>query len=364
MNEQHTINGITKTFLEWCKEYNRKPLTVRSRMSMGHSLEEAMQMHDTHIDRLVSIDGEVHTFQHRCRIYKISECTVRSRLRRGWILQATLSVPPQKWPGKDTTKYYEVDGQMKSIVELSVEHNINQKALRSRLNAGWTIKEALNPIPVGRGFHEHEKLKSSKFKLYTYEGETKTLLGWCDHLGLSLEMVYSRMSNGASFEEAIDKSKFPGVKTYVVYGKEMTLSQIAKECGIDKQYLYIMLTRHNLSIEEAIKRKVHTRKKLYFVIDGRKMSLSQIGEMCNIKPKTLYNRLRNGLTIEEAIEYVTPSKKGVVSHATRTFLINGEQLTVREINKKYNIPISTINGRLRRGLSIEEAIRKQNEPIP
>jgi len=325
-------------------------------MSMGHSLEEALQMHESHKDQLVKIGDETHTFQHWCRIYGISCDTVRSRVSRGWDLHVAITTPSNKVFAHNT-KYYEINGVKKSIDELSVEYKINQSTLKGRLEHGSTIEEALNLVPVERMFSESENCKASRIKLYTRDGKTKTLLGWCEHLNLNFATVQHRMLNGISFEEAIDKLRFPGAQTYVVNGKEMTRSQICKEYNIDKQYLNVMLTRQNMSIEEAIERRVPTRPKLCFIVDGKEMSLAQISKMCNIKHRTLYSRLRSGLTIEEAIKFDKKQKKETPPPFARVFLIDGKEMTVSEISERCNISISTINCKLRRGLTIEQAIR-------
>jgi len=47
VNEIYEINGAEKDFLSWCKQFNQKPETSRSRMSLGSSLDDALHTFST-----------------------------------------------------------------------------------------------------------------------------------------------------------------------------------------------------------------------------------------------------------------------------------------------------------------------------
>lgn len=77
-------------------------------------------------------------------------------------------------------------------------------------------------------------------------------------------------------------------------------------------------------------------------------TLPQISEMCGISDKTLRERLNKGWSIEKA---TTTSTNG-------TYFYNGEYLPLTTICKINNLDYEVIRSRIRRGMSLENAILK------
>lgn len=68
----HTINGSTKSFAEWCKQYNFSQGKVRYRMSLGMSLEEALHYIPPKRGTKIEINGKTKTKVEWCNEYGIS----------------------------------------------------------------------------------------------------------------------------------------------------------------------------------------------------------------------------------------------------------------------------------------------------
>jgi hypothetical protein len=82
---------------------------------------------------------------------------------------------------------------------------------------------------------------------------------------------------------------------------------------------------------------------------GETQTLAYWSDYFDIEYSLLRSRLEAGMTFPDAISI--PIKKGI------TVLINGEELTVREIAKKYGLTDTCVNLRIRRGLSSEDIIK-------
>lgn len=90
------------------------------------------------------------------------------------------------------------------------------------------------------------------------------------------------------------------------------------------------------------------RNNKYITYKGETKTMSEWAKYLNIDYHLIKSRLINGWTFEKAI--LTPNK------SIGKFTINGETNTARYFAKKYNIPEVTVYARLKRGLSIKEAL--------
>lgn len=90
--------------------------------------------------------------------------------------------------------------QYRKRVDISKDYNVSQDLVRSRINDGWTLEEAIK-IPVGvipRG---------GALPLYNYNGEMKTLREFAEEYNVKYELIRKRIQRGWSIEEAINVPK-------------------------------------------------------------------------------------------------------------------------------------------------------------
>lgn len=90
------------------------------------------------------------------------------------------------------------------------------------------------------------------------------------------------------------------------------------------------------------------RNNKYITYKGETKTMSEWAKTLNINYKLLKSRLVSGWEFERAIS--TPNK------SIGKFTVNGEINTARYFAKKYDVPEVTVYDRLKRGLSIEEAL--------
>lgn len=101
-----------------------------------------------------------------------------------------------------------------------------------------------------------------------------------------------------------------------------------------------------MSVEQALKTKV-TKRPVYKIGDAI-FTLSEISKIANINRSTLSARLKNGMSIEEAIT------KPLAGHNT----VGKHTGSLRELAEIYGIKFPTLIARLQRGMSLEEALTK------
>lgn len=89
------------------------------------------------------------------------------------------------------TVTYEWQGEEYTLAELGELSGVNKMTIKSRLNSGATLKEALSP-KVG-----------NSVLLMTYKGETKPIKQWCTELSLNYPTVRNRHYKGWTDEEAL-----------------------------------------------------------------------------------------------------------------------------------------------------------------
>lgn len=88
--------------------------------------------------------------------------------------------------------------------------------------------------------------------------------------------------------------------------------------------------------------------------NGRICTIPQIASICKIDKTIIYSRLRKGWTLEEA------TSVPITSPQTNSgkYLYNGEYLKLTYISKLVDIDYEILRSRLRRGMSLNEAIAK------
>lgn len=85
------------------------------------------------------------------------------------------------------------NGQTKTVQEWSEKTGICHRTLCGRLNAGWSVKDAL-VTPVNTAFRNNP---------ITFNGETLSRAEWSHRLGLSDRAVANRIARGWSIEDAL-----------------------------------------------------------------------------------------------------------------------------------------------------------------
>lgn len=131
----------------------------------------------------------------------------------------------------------------------------------------------------------------------TYNGETHCIAEWADILGLKADLIWSRMSRGHTFEEAISmptKEKMtPIMITYK--GETHNVSEWSKITGIKYEVLIHRFTnlKDNYTVEQALTEPSGHRRKHPNMIEyhGETKDLKEWAKIVGLPYKSLYSRL-------------------------------------------------------------------------
>lgn len=136
------------------------------------------------------------------------------------------------------------------------------------------------------------------------DGETLCLTDWAEKYGICSKLVSQRISRGWDEISAIQTPADFNLIRVTCRGKTLTLSEWAIILGVSKKCLEARL--RNYDVETAL----FGPKKpppMMLSYGGGEYTVKQLAKLVGIDGGTLLTRLKRGLTVEEAIE--TPVRK-------------------------------------------------------
>lgn len=212
---------------------------------------------------------------------------------------------------------------------------------------------------------------------YTFNGKSYKTLTSCyndnvEKITVGIVTVRSRLKDGWSLEDALLK---PKQKTgviqlgeHIVEGKVYeSLAAVRKEYGISSVAIYKRYSRgcrgDDLVPPNKRKKRIETpiqEKEYSFYAGG--IGYSSASNACKelgVKYGTFHSRLSRGLSVEQAlgIEKVVDGRT-----KEKIYEVNGCREKIDDLSQKYNVPISTVRDRLRRGASIRQALNLEEIP--
>jgi len=208
----------------------------------------------------------------------------------------------------------------KSYTTLSSCYNDNLEkitvgivTIRSRLKSGWSLEDAL--------FKPKEKTLETKLGDHTVEGKVyKNLPSISKEYGITLNTIYKRYSRGCRGDDLIPLKK-------------------------RKNYIEV----------------IESKKYGFYAGNIGYATAADACKKLGVKYVTYNSRRRRGLSIEQALE-IEAVVDGRVTKGT-LHLVNGDSKTVDELSQIYNVSLSTIRDRLKRGASIRQALNLDEIPI-
>ena len=138
-----TKDGFTGNVSQIAKHYAINGSTLRSLLSKGMTIDEAIEYCITH-KRTVKVyktkDGFTGTIKKVAEYYDIKELSLRRHLQKEIDIDEAI-----KYCIEHKRKIYTTsDGFEGTIAQISEHYNINRETLTCRINAGMTIDEAIN----------------------------------------------------------------------------------------------------------------------------------------------------------------------------------------------------------------------------
>lgn len=181
--------------------------------------------------------------------------------------------------------------------------------------------------------------------------------------GVSYGRVYFRMVKyGMTLEQAIvdalNSTPGNGCRPilYEVGGVSRTVRQWAHDSGINRYTLESRL-RAGMTMAEALEKgpgKQGGRDAQLHVIDGEAHTVGEWARVRGIRYNTLKSRIARGMSLAEALA-VGP---GVWGKTAARYTVDGVTRTAAEWAELYGIKADTLRERLRRGLTIVEALER------
>lgn len=234
-----------------------------------------------------------------------------------------------------------------SLLSLSKAYAISYGALRKKVNLGMATQDAIRDIMVGK----------SKVKDHM-ENEFDSVIDMCKYWGKEYNTYRSRISMGWSVEQALTT---PLLSNKVVCRDHLnneykSLLDMCKTYGISTN-TYRYRKEQGWSLEKILTTPISDHTK--YCKDHLGKEYKSVVAMCkayNITPSVYKNRLKLGWSLEKTL--TTPiknvenirDKNGVKDH------LNNCYPNIGEMCKAYNRSVQTFYHRLRRGMSLKEAL--------
>lgn len=213
---------------------------------------------------------------------------------------------------------------------------------------------------------------------YLFNGKKYSTLAACyndnlEEITVGIATVRIRLKNGWSIEDAFLKPKQKTCVTklgeHVVEGKVYeNLPSISKEYGITLNTIYKRYSRGcrgddliPLNKRKSYKEPVKEEEYGFYADGVGYVTAAAACRKLGVKYVTYNSRLRAGRSVEQALG-IAPVVDGRVARG-KTYCVNGDKKTVEELSQIYNVSLSTIRDRLKRGASIRQALNLDEIPI-
>jgi hypothetical protein len=243
--------------------------------------------------------------------FGIYEETLRARLNAGWSVEQAVEISPRPKSKRSGTKYKIGDKTFSSETEMSVYFGITPEKFRSRFYVlGWSLEESL------------ELEKRTRFSIKVGDTTFASLREACQAFETPREKVRSRIKRGWSIDQAFEIISPPESKKTIkqkstlgelflisINGKTYkSASAISQAFGIKEKTLIYRLKRGHSGKQLIQKRISGTGKPVNFR-GNTYLSISEAVRSLGLKLQTVNSRIRYGWTIEEALSQTRRHQK-------------------------------------------------------
>jgi hypothetical protein len=249
-----------------------------------------------------------------CRHHNVTYDAVYQRLNyRDWTLRQALELdpPPEKLPNNRNPTTVMVNGremEFESFVAACRHFNIGDGHVRTRMTRyGWSLEEALGVIPRKRAVVNRKSI-------FVGGEYFPSVTAACDSFGIRKDKFYDRKQRGWTTEQCLGFHKPPP--------------------------------------------KQHPLWKPFEVGTYSFVTLEAATRFFGLYEHAISTRLRAGWSPEQAAGLEPPPDNRSGKHPnSRAFILEGvDYPSISKISEAYGVSHHTVGKRLRRGLSIEEAV--------
>lgn len=295
-NEYNTIREMCKA---WGIQQSRFTTRINKGMSLKDALETPVKSHSKNTNPEDHLGNRFNSRKEMCEYWGIKEDALKSRLKKGMTLEEALTTPvkERQWNTECTDH---LGNHFKSIREMCRYHNINYQTYQRRIENGLSVEESL------RGVEKH--------CVYDHKGIAyESIRQMCEAYGKACTTIQNRLNNGWSLEDALEtdiNARYGAVETLRVdhLGNRFRSNvELCKAYGINRHTLKQRLC-YGWTLERALTTPADYGNRVSLdnsVIDHKGIVHRTFKDMCKMYNRpiaTVRDRLKNGWTLEEALE--------------------------------------------------------------
>lgn len=186
---------------------------------------------------------------------------------------------------------------------------------------------------------------------YTLMGQTLSIAGWARKYGIKKSTLRRRLVvKGMSLKEALF-CKFRCRNVVTVNGKNYSVTELAKVMRVKPDLIYNRRSKGWKDNELVIKQRSHKKLSAF----GKTLTAQEWANETGVELDTIQVRIRKGWSVEDAVS-VKPISHGL-SRQYNGLTAFGETKPLNQWAREYRISPSTIRRRLSLGFSVEMAIK-------
>lgn len=364
--KDHLGNEFANIF-QMCSYYRVSESKYRSRIAHGWTLEEALTGIRKHKQVTDHLGNVFDSKSDMCQFYGISVSAYTARINAGKSLEEALLGISEDMsdPVED-----HLGNKFKNITQMCKSYGVRLDSFYHRKRRGWSLEEILTG-----------KKKSTPVTDHT--GKTyPDLNDMCAEYAVRPDIYQLRIKRGWTIEEALTGVKKDSITVDHLGNIYTSQKEMCTSYGI-KVGTFRERIRNGWTVEEALTVDIG-KSKVNDVFDHLGNAYSTIKDMCDfygVKLSTYRSRLKNGYTLEEALtgkkkapssKTTTKSKPTVPTttarpapvkrkkkskYAVEDHLGNSYSSTL-EMCQAYGIRVDTYKYRIKKGMSLEEALTK------
>ncbi|EKF9273614.1 GIY-YIG nuclease family protein [Vibrio cholerae] len=350
--------------------------TVRYRLKDGMTIEEALTTPKQTALKTREANGfkqvvegvEYHSLRQISEAYAVNYNTMYKRYERGCRGDSLLMPKELKnyveaeevvKPEKKNSFRLEFEGvTYRNINELCDAFGVKRVTYRSRLNKGYSQREALGIDPIEDG-------RRNRWDKYEYQGKMMTLSEISEVSGTSVSTIKDRLNRGATIEQAVSKEiqrslskQRKSVKKRKAINIEVggvvyrTYKELAEAYDMPYHVVHQRIKRitcRGLPPEDAVNPDLGKGKPIK--VNGIVYkTIVEASEKFGISNEVFLARLANGWTPEQAAGLdLSPSEKNIEFE-------DNYYPSMKAIADKFGMGVSMLKSRVGQGMTIREAI--------
>ena len=248
-----------------CEAYGVKRSSYNNRIKIGWTQRQALGLDTPPDDAITPIPsccpkGEKYSsIKAMCDAYRINSRTYRDRLESKWTQRQALGLDaPPEYTNSPKSSCCPKGGRYSSVKAMCDAYKINIKSYRSRLNLGWTQRQALGVDEPPNGVMK----AMGKPSVCPNGEEFPTIKAMCDAYGVTFWTYKNRLKSGLTQRQALNLDTLPDkgrvrIPCCCPKGKEFSsIRAMCKTYGISRSsYRYRLRTgwtqRQALGIDPA-----------------------------------------------------------------------------------------------------------------